>query len=201
MRWNPHFELQGKHAGLMAPSKYAWIRYDEEKMEKSVFTMQAARLGDRKHALAAELIALSVKLPDVRRTMNMYVNDAIGYKMNPEQSLYYSPNCFGTADAICFRFEKTPGQPNPEVGRWVLRIHDLKTGSTRTSMNQLEIYAVIFCLEYGINMEDIDIELRIYKSDDVEVYGPDLDDLIHIRDAIVTYDRVITTIEKETLGD
>lgn len=194
MRFNPHFELQGKHATLMAPSNYSWLNYDEDKMGKTVFTSQAARLGDRKHALAAELIALRTKLPDIKKTMNMYVNDAIGFKMQPEQSLYYSPNCFGTADAISFRQDAI-------TGRWMLRIHDLKTGSTRTSMKQLEIYAVIFCIEYNFNPEDIDIELRIYKSDDVEVYVPDLDDLNHIHDKIITYDRLINQIDKETYGD
>src|SRR5437763_6378734 len=87
MRFNPHFELQGRHA-FMAPSNYHWVGYDEEKMAKTFFTAQAARLGDRKHALAAELISLRTKLPDIRKTINMYVNDAIGFGMSPEQPLY-----------------------------------------------------------------------------------------------------------------
>jgi hypothetical protein len=33
----------------------------------------------------------------------MYVNDAIGYQMTPEQPIYYSENCVGTADAISFK--------------------------------------------------------------------------------------------------
>jgi hypothetical protein len=193
MRFLPHFELQGRHA-IMAPSSHHWTNYDEEKMQKSIFTMQAARLGDRKHALAAELISMRVKLPDHRKTMNLYVNDAIGYGMTPEQPLYYSDNCFGTADAIAFR-------QDPHTGRWMLRIHDLKTGSTRTSMRQLEIYACIFCLEYNFDPSEIDIELRIYKSDSVEEYIPDLDDLMHIIDKIKTYDRMITEIMREAYGD
>jgi hypothetical protein len=32
----------------------------------------------------------------------MYVNDAIGYNMKVEQPLYYSENCFGHADTLCF---------------------------------------------------------------------------------------------------
>jgi hypothetical protein len=184
MRFNKHYELQGRHADLMAPSSYHWLGYDEEKMVKTVYTRQAARLGDRKHALAAELIAMRVKMPEVQKTINLYVNDAIGYKMTPEQPLYYSDNCFGTADAISFRQDS-------RTGRWMLRIHDLKTGYTRTSMKQLEIYAAIFCVEYDVKPEEIDIELRIYKSDDVEIHIPDLDDIHHILDKMKTYDRVI----------
>jgi hypothetical protein len=176
----------------MAPSNYHWINYDEDKMDKTFYTAQAARLGDRKHALAAELISLRTKLPDIRKTINMYVNDAIGYKMTPEQTLYYSDNCFGTADAISFR-------QDPVSGTWLLRIHDLKTGSTRTSMKQLEIYACLFCLEYGFDPADIEMELRIYKSDDVEIYVPDLDDLMHIIDRIKTFDKRIEEIKKEAL--
>lgn len=193
MRFQPHFELQGRHA-VMAPSNHHWTNYDEEKMQKSIFTMQAARLGDKKHALAAQLISLRVKLPEYRKTMNLYVNDAIGYGMTPEQPLYYSDNCFGTADAISFRRD-------PKTGRWMLRIHDLKTGSTRTSMRQLEIYACIFCLEYDFDPAEIDIELRIYKGDAVEIHIPDLDDLMHVIDKIKTYDALINQIMREAYGD
>lgn len=193
MRFLPHFELQGKHA-FMSPSNYHWVNYDEDKMDKTFYTKQASRLGDQKHELASQLIILRVKLPPIRKTMNMYVNDAIGYKMATEQALYYSENCFGTADAISMR-------QDPTTDRWMLRIHDLKTGTTRTSMKQLEIYACLFCLEYGFDPADIDIELRIYKSDDVDVYIPDLDDLMHIIDKIKTYDKRIEQIKKETYGD
>jgi hypothetical protein len=194
MRFNPHYELRDKHANLMAPSMISWINYDDDQMDKRIYAAQAARLGDRKHALAAELIVLRVKLPNIQKTINMYVNDAIGYKMQTEQALYYSDNCFGTTDAISFR-------QDPISSRWMLRIHDLKTGSTRTSMKQLEIYTCIFCLEYNYDPADIDIELRIYKGDDIEIYIPDLDDLLHIIDSIKTFDKRIEEIKKETYGD
>lgn len=193
MHFRPHYELEGKHA-FMAPSNYHWLNYDGDKIDKVFYTSQAARLGDRKHALAAELISLRVKLPEIQKTMNLYVNDAIGYKMTPEQKLYYSDNCFGTCDAISFRLE-------PKTGRWMLRIHDLKTGTTRTSMKQLEIYASLFCIEYDFDPADIDIELRIYKSDDVEVYEPELNDLIAIMEQIKFMDNRIEDIKKEAYGD
>ena len=33
-----------------------------------------------------------------------YVNDGVGFKLTPEQILYYSPYCYGTADAISLTF-------------------------------------------------------------------------------------------------
>jgi len=196
MRLLRHSELKGKHASLMAPSNPSWTNYDQDAMAKTVMSSQRARLGDRKHALAAELIALRTKLPDIQRTLNMYVNDCIGFKMTPEQPLFYSWNCFGTADALSFR-------PIPGIfpERWILRIFDLKTGSTRTYMRQLEIYACLFCFEYDVDPADIDIELRIYKGDDYEIYTPDLDDIIHLMEHIKYMDKLIDTMEKEANGD
>ena len=194
MRLLSHSELRGKHATLMAPSNYHWTNYDEDTMVKSVMSSQRARLGDRKHAFAAEAIALRQKMPDVQKTMNMYINDAIGFKMIPEQPLFFSWNCFGTCDAISYRL-------NPNTGRYMLRIHDLKTGTTRTSMRQLETYVCIFCFEYDVDPAQIDIELRIYKSDQVQIYVPDLDDLIQIMEQMKFYDKLIDTMEKEANGD
>lgn len=193
MRFNPHSELEGRHA-FLAPSSPHWLNYDEDKIDKVFYTSQAARLGDRKHALACELITLRMKLPPIRKTLNMYVNDAIGYRMTPEVKLYYSENCFGTADAISFR-------EDPITGRWTLRIHDLKTGTTRTTMNQLKVYAVLFCLEYNRQLEDIDIILCIYKSDAIEEHIPDLDDLLHVQDKIIFHDKRINMLKKEAYGD
>jgi hypothetical protein len=116
----------------------------------------------------------------------MYVNDALGYRMASEQVLYYSENCFGTPDAISFR-------------RNQLRIHDLKTGVTPTSERQLEVYAALFCLEYKYKPFDIAIELRIYQNDEVRVYEADPDDITHIMDRIVTFDKRISDIRMEAM--
>ncbi len=194
MRLLKHLELDGKHARLMAPSNYHWTNYDEDAMIKTILTSQKARLGDRKHAWAAEAIILRQKQPVIQKTLNMYINDAIGFRMTPEQPLFYSWNCFGTADAISYR-------EDPVTGRWMLRIHDLKTGSTRTSMRQLETYVAIFCFEYDVNPADIDIELRIYKTDQVEIYIPELDDIVAIMEQIKFMDKMIDKMEKEANGD
>lgn len=120
MVFNRHDKLEGLHAFLGA-SNYHWINYSEEKVEETYSKWRAAQKGTKLHAFAAECIRLGQKLPRSKQTLNMYVNDAIGFKMTPEQILYYSPNCFGTADAIIFRND-------------FLRIHDLKTGETPAKM-------------------------------------------------------------------
>lgn len=180
MNFTTHSDLAGRHAFLSA-SKYHWINYDEDKLDRVYHAAVASQRGTELHELAQNLIRLGVKLPTSRKTLNMYVNDAIGYRMSPEQVLYYSDNCYGTADAITFKRNK-------------LRVHDLKTGLTEASMHQLEVYASLFCLEYHFKPMDIEIELRIYQNDEITVSDPDRDDIMHIMDKIVTFDRRITEL-------
>ena len=92
MNFNKHSYLEGQHAFLSA-SKYHWIGYDEEKLDAAYRKHQAAAIGTRKHNLAKELIELGIKLPKSKKTLNMYVNDAIGYGMTPEVALKYSDVC------------------------------------------------------------------------------------------------------------
>src|SRR6478735_2554298 len=136
MRFNPHSDLNGYHAFLSA-SKHHWVNYTDEKLDRAFVANQAALRGTQMHDLARDLIRMGVKLPRTPKTINMYVNDGIGFRMIPEQVLYYSPNAFGTADTISFRKD-------------LLRISDLKTGITPTSMRQLEVYTAFFCLEYRV---------------------------------------------------
>jgi len=147
----------------------------------------AARRGTELHAFAHEAIRLGVRLPTRKTTLNMYVNDGIGYRMVPEQILYYSDNCYGSPDTIAFR-------------RSMLRIHDLKTGIVQASEHQLEVYAAIFCLEYKISPFDIGIELRIYQADEIRIYNPDPDIILHIMDRITTFDKRIKAIRMEAMS-
>lgn len=178
-----HSNLEGQHAFLGA-SKYHWINYDEEKVADAYASYLAKEKGTMLHDFAAQCIKLGQKLPRSNKTLNMYVNDAIGYKMTPEQILYYSDNCFGTADAISFRNR-------------FLRIHDLKTGAIPAKMEQVMIYAALFCLEYREKPSAIDMELRIYQSDDVLIHNPCAEEIEMIMDKIVSFDKVITKIKLE----
>jgi len=181
MNFNSHSELAGMHAFLSA-SKYHWINYEPEKIDNSYRNALAAQRGTELHAFAAEAIRLGIKLPRTQTTLNMYVNDALGYRMTPEQILFYSPNAFGTADAISFK-------------KNLLRIHDLKTGVNRTSVHQLEIYAAFFCLEYGFKPAQIGMDLRLYQNDEIIQHEPDPMDITSIMDKIVTFDQAIEELK------
>ena len=181
--FNRHPNLEGQHAFLGA-SNYHWINYDEGKVEETYFKWRAAQRGSKLHAFAADCIRLGQKLPRSKQTLNMYVNDAIGFKMTPEQILYYSPNCFGTVDAIIFRND-------------FLRIHDLKTGETPAKMEQLMIYAALFCLEYGIKPSEIGMELRIYQNDEVLCRNATVEDIFPIMDRIITFDKIINRMREQ----
>lgn len=183
MNFNKHSNLEGMHAYLGA-SKYHWINYDEEKLMATYRNHLATLRGTELHDLAARLISLGQKLPKSKKTLNNYVNDAIGYRMTPEQVLVYSANCFGTADAISFR-------------DGYLRIHDLKTGVIPAHIEQLEIYAALFCLEYHKKPSDMDIELRIYQNDEVLCHKPEADEILPIMDKIITFDKIITKMNEE----
>lgn len=181
MNFVKHSELAGKHAFLSA-SKYHWINYDADKLAESYTRFMAVQRGTVLHDFAAQCITLRQKLPRSRKTLNMYVNDAIGYKMTPEQVLYYSDNCFGTADAISFRDNQ-------------LRIHDLKTGVIPAHMEQLMVYAALFYLEYRIKPSEAVTELRIYQNDEVLVHNPTVDEIIPIMDRIKKFDKILTDIQ------
>lgn len=183
MKFNDHSKLIGLHAFLGA-SKYHWINYDEQKVADVYANTQAVQRGTMLHDFAAQCIRLGQKLPKSQKTLNAYVNDAIGFKMMPEQVLFYSDNCFGTADAISFRDN-------------VLRIHDLKTGITPAHMEQLAIYAALFCLEYQKKPADIEIELRIYQTNDIVAENPDSGYITEIMDKIVAFDKVINKLREQ----
>lgn len=175
MNFNNHSNLQGKHAFLSA-SKYHWLRYDVEKIKQVYLSQLAVLKGTESHEFAALCISRRQKLPKSKKTLNTYVNDAIGYRMQPEQVLYYSEHCFGTADAISYNNN-------------FLRIHDYKSGVTPANMDQLKIYAALFMLEYHVVPEKI--ELRIYQSDEILFHEPSIEEIYVVMDQIRTLDSAI----------
>ena len=181
MNFNRHSNLVGQHAFLGA-SKYHWINYDQQKLADSYANFLAVQRGTELHDFAATCIKLKQKLPKSQKTLNMYVNDAIGFNMIPEQVLYYSDNCFGTADSIQYKNN-------------MLRIHDLKTGQIPAHMEQLEIYAALFFLEYGLKPAETEMELRIYQSDNNVIFNPTVEDIVPIMDKIITFDKIINDVK------
>lgn len=206
MIWHDHSKLAGTHAFLSA-SQSSWRNKSAEELidaKKNSFSQQ---IGTLLHAYAADCIKYKEKLRksdergvkfdlmrkgipeyaiDMHRiypTFMSYVNDAVGYGLNPEMVLYYSNECYGTADAI-------------DMDGKLLRIHDLKTGVKPAKMDQLMIYAGLFFLEYGVNPGAIQTELRIYQMDEVLVYEPDVDELREVMDDIVEKDRIIKAMNE-----
>lgn len=184
MKWHEHSNLEGSHA-LLSPSKYHWLNYSPDKLREMYASAQATQKGTELHELAANCIKHGVKLARNKNTLNLYVNDAIHYRMKPEVTLFYSYNCFGTADSIIFENQ-------------FLRIHDLKTGTTPASMHQLEIYAALFCLEYRVDPSSIGIELRLYQNGEVLVANPPANIIFEIMDTITQWDELI---EEMKAGD
>lgn len=186
-----HLELKDRHS-FLSPSKYHWINYDDEKILASYDKHMTAALGTRLHAWAAETIKLGISMPDNSKTINMYVNDCVGYRMSIEQPLAYSDNAFGTADAIWF------GE-NPDTEstfRSLLRIFDLKNGVSASSKSQLECYAALFCLEYKVRPMDLEYDLRIYQNDDIQMFETDPEDIVYIMDRYIVADKLIEAMKE-----
>lgn len=185
MRFNTHWELEGKHAFLGA-SKHHWTNYDLEKMKHIWENQFASQRGTRIHKLAAELIKERIKLPEEPpTTLGLYVNDAIGFRMSPEVVLKFSPlgKAFGTADTISFHKD-------------ILRVHDLKTGKHAGHPKQLEIYDAYFCAEYKINPFDIEIINRIYQDNQYFEFIPDPNVIMEIIDTARMFEPEIVKMEE-----
>ena len=183
MNFVRHSNLNGLHAPF-SPSQSSWLRYDDDRAIEIFLNKKAAEMGTRLHAWAKETIDLGIKQPKSKKTLYTYVNDAIGFKMSTEVVLFYSERFFGTADSISFRDN-------------FLRIHDLKTGKIKADMEQLEIYAALFCLEYKVKPESIGMELRLYQNDEIIYHNPTPEDIHAIMDKIVHLDQVIQTLEED----
>lgn len=216
MNYNVHSNLEGKHAFLGA-SKSSWLNKSNEQLVDAYARQFIPQIGTALHDIARKhikhgfklsksskkeillsviedyhipgyIVELAIDYDEVFDNLAIYVNDAIGYHMIPEQILYYSDNCFGTADAI--------SQLDTVFKQKLLRIHDLKTGITPTHIEQLMIYASLFLLEYNTKPHEIDIELRIYQNNEVLCHTPAADELVPIMDRIVTADKLLTTAKE-----
>ena len=225
MIFNKHLELNGGHA-VFGASQSSWLRYDDEKMVDRVSNLMAKNLGTEIHDFARSQIEMRIRsrsiknlmdslmtyiyrkyfddekdclLPkgekllngvsrmsrDIFATVQSYINDCIGFYMTPEQKLVHDPTYFfGTADCISFRNDE-------------LRIHDLKTGVIPAHIEQLLVYAALFCLEYKVKPAEIGMEVRLYQNDEVLVHNPEVDEIAPIMDKIITFDKILNRIKLE----
>ena len=203
-----------------SPSQPSWLRYDDDAIISAYKNKHRAELGTEMHEWASIQINLGNKvssnkevekglkshiwekykfgdaltyrqvllksvgyLPsDVFPTVKAFVNDAVGYRMGSEVKLEYSDYIFGTADAI-------------KCMDNLLRIFDLKTGTSPAKMEQLYIYAALYCLQTKTQPGTIDIETRIYQADDVFIDTPCAEDIESIMDQIIRVDSVVGRLE------
>ena len=195
MQWNNHFRLRDQHS-FLSPSSHQWLRYDPEKLTKIFLNKKLAAIGTERHAFAAKAIELGIKLyqdPKAPDTLSMYVNDSIDEKMEPEVILCYNEFAFGTADAIYF--DESSGK---------LKIFDLKTGSmpvVKTDdqglyiLEQCEIYAALFCLEYRVDPATLDMDLRIYQNNEMFQEIPKVDRIYEIMNLIIRDCDILRTLK------
>lgn len=209
MIWNDHSRdvPEGAHAFLGA-SKHSWTEKTTEEVVEQFKNHYAQSAGTALHNLASFMIKHKIRISKTDRKLIIlellknniprfaievdiflnallpFVNDSIGYGMRSEQVLYYSKWAFGTADAINFQDNK-------------LLIFDLKTGISRVSVRQLEVYAALYCLEYNADPRKIDIELRFYQRGEVTVYEPDGNDIFGLMAKI----RTLSSQLDELVGD
>ena len=209
MIWKDYSHLKNTHA-FCGASKYAWRNYTIEKLIQAKESSYAATIGTKLHDYAAKNIKKHFKVVkadkrDVYRYLAVenaipdnaididrlfpnlmtYVNDAIGFRLDPEVILYYSPDFYGTADGISWSESDS-----------ILRISDLKTGTTPASFVQLENYAAFFCLDYRIKPSQIKkIEFRLYQNNEVLYAEPSSEILFPIIDQIVEFNKALMAFE------
>ena len=183
MQWHEHSNLRNRHS-VLAPSNHSWTNYDDEKLIFRFDSEQRKNIGTDLHEWAENTILLHQKMkklgmtPDLiqkrpKTTIQMYMSDAVKYNMRVEQPLSYDDlYCFGTADSIILDGN-------------ILRIHDLKTGETPASMDQLIKYAALFCLEYHYDPNQLIFELRIYQTDEIAIYKAPPEEIIAMMNLIV----------------
>lgn len=212
MNFNRHYQLEGKHA-ILSASSWRWLNDDEDAIVKRLCSQYAQVIGTILHDIACKHIRYRIKFnkydkknvmlellangvpgvvidamnfDKVFENLMTYVNDGVGFKMHPEVVLCYSDNFFGTADAISFN----------ENERF-LRIHDYKSGAIPAHIEQLKIYAALFCLEYRFKPTEIDSELRIYQNNEVLYHNPEPDEILEVADKIVDLDKFLNQIRQE----
>ena len=209
MLWNDHSKLpKDKHA-FLGGSRFSWLNYNEEDLRIAWERQYAQKMGTVLHELSSKLIDNRIKITnkdknmvllylidngvpreiiDLNRIMDNlipYITDGIGFRMKSEQPLFYSENIYGFADSIIFDERKR-----------ILRIHDYKSGITPAHLEQLEIYAALFCLEYRFKPGDINFELRIYQDGDQLIGNPKASDILPTMDKIVTFDKLIESFKE-----
>lgn len=218
MNFEKHSNLEGYHATFSPSNCRTWIGKEDEAVLDMHVRSYAQQLGTAFHDIARKHIKRRTKVTKSNRneivlsliedygipyyviemnpnfdnmynTFMLYTNDCIGFRMVPEQILYHSNLCFGTTDAI--------NSLDQILKTKVLRIHDLKTGVMPAHMEQLYVYAALFCLEYKMKPEDLQIELRLYQNGEMLNYIPEAEEIVEVMEQIKRVDSEVQKLIME----
>lgn len=171
---------KGTHA-FLSPSQPAWLRYTEGHLLDMYRQESAKEMGTRLHAWAEETIKLGLtQSTRSNKILSCYVNDAIGFRMEPEKLLFHTKYCYGTADSIIF-----------EPRKRILRVHDLKTGVTKPHDDQLKVYCALWCLSNGMEPEQITFICRFYQRPEVVEFRPDPSEIRGIMNIILQWESIL----------
>lgn len=215
LKYNDHSDITkfNKHA-LLSASQSSWVNKDDDQVLMQWARGYSQALGTAMHEMAyfhiKHLFKVSkaskkeillqllsrYNIPEAAIEIGfdfdllfenwmIYVNDAIGFRLEPEVPLKYSDIAFGTADAVL--------PLDSIIKNNIIRIHDYKSGTSPVHASQLLVYDAFLCLEYDLRPGDFKHILCFYqvkKDEDgifiptVSTYEPTVDELSHIMDDI-----------------
>lgn len=211
MNYTRHSELEGKHAFLGA-SKSGWLRKSPDELFRAYARTYITTIGTAIHDIARkhikhsfpvtlddknsvllslvedykiplQIIDAAVDFASVFDNFMIYVNDCIDYDMVPEQILYYSYNCFATTDAI--------NRLDDIMENSIVRVSDLKTGTTPVHKEQIFVYMSLVCLEYNLRPGELEFVGKIFQNGEIQEYNPTGVEIAEIMDTIVMADNII----------
>lgn len=118
-------------------------------------------------------------------SVKMFVCDSIGFRMESEQKLSVSKVIEGTADAVRF-------YPKDNL----LRISDLKTGSRPAKIEQVFIYAALYCYENRLDPLKTNFEARIYQNGEIYIEQPTGEEIKSLLNTILHINEVVSKFER-----
>lgn len=105
--------------------------------------------------------------------------------MESEQKLSVSKVIEGTADAVRF-------YPKDNL----LRISDLKTGSRPAKIEQVFIYAALYCYENRLDPLKTNFEARIYQNGEIYIEQPTGEEIKSLLNTILHINEVVSKFER-----
>lgn len=117
---------------------------------------------------------------DAFLSAKLFICDSIGFRMESEQKLSVSKIIEGTADAVRYYPKEN-----------LLRVSDLKTGSRPAKIEQVFVYAALYCYENRLDPLKTNFETRIYQNGEVYIEHPSGDVISNALNISLHLDEVV----------